>query len=89
MDIIYKKGIEGEKNMSNCPFWSNKRETVSCNSECPMMQLKEEEDCVFRIYSSSRTGISFKNMKFVDRYEYEEEQEEDYFLKRLKITSTY
>jgi hypothetical protein len=54
-----------------------------------MLQLKEEEDCVFKIYASSSTGISLKNMKFVDRYEYEEEQEEDYFLKRLKITSTY
>ena len=34
--------------MSKCPFWSNKRERVSCNDECPMSPTNNNnETCPF------------------------------------------
>lgn len=34
--------------MSRCPFWSNSREKVSCNNQCPMHPTAvEDELCPF------------------------------------------
>lgn len=74
--------------MSNCPFLSNKKEFVSCYADCPMMQLKaEDEDCVFKTYSTG-SGVSFKNIKIVEKFE-DDIEEEDKFIKRFKVNSSY
>lgn len=34
--------------MSKCPFWSNKKERVSCSNECPMSpNQNNNETCLF------------------------------------------
>lgn len=89
MGIIDNEGIEGEEKMSNCPFWSSKKQPVSCYSECPMLQFKEEqeEDCVFKTYTSSLRS-SFKNIRIVENYE-DDIEEEDKLIQRFKVTSSY
>lgn len=39
--------------MSICPFWSDSKNTVKCNDECPFYSDKEEstEECPFKLYS--------------------------------------
>lgn len=37
--------------MSKCPFWSNKREKVKCNSKCPMNPVNNNNEvCPFIEY---------------------------------------
>ncbi len=44
--------------MSKCPFWSNKRSKVSCDSDCPMYpQNKNEEECLFMEHLSEDTVL--------------------------------
>lgn len=34
--------------MNKCPFWSSKKNKVSCYSDCPMKSIEESENsCVF------------------------------------------
>jgi hypothetical protein len=32
----------GAKVLSKCPFWSTKKERVSCNDACPLYDVQEE-----------------------------------------------
>lgn len=61
---------EGGRFMSKCPFWSNKRESVSCYKECPMYpKTNKYEECPFNEYLS--TAINIKE-EVKEDYEYSE-----------------
>lgn len=48
--------------MSRCPFWSNNKEKVSCNNECPMHSISDEDDlCPFVEHLSNK--IIFKDIQ--------------------------
>lgn len=78
----------GGENMSQCPFWSSSKEVIECNRECPMANSMEDgEECVFKSYLGP---VSLKEIKNVSNsLEFEEEFEEDYFIKKLKVTPNY
>lgn len=48
--------------MSKCPFWSNRREKVSCSNECPMSPaLNNNEICPF-IEHLAEEKVVFKDI---------------------------
>ncbi|MGL5151498.1 MAG: hypothetical protein ACRC7N_13105 [Clostridium sp.] len=57
--------------MSKCPFWSTKKEKVSCNDVCPMNGIGTKKDsCVFRECESDNKVV-FKDIVEYD-YAYED-----------------
>lgn len=48
--------------MGKCPFWSNGKNKVSCNSECPMNAFSPSGDkCVFKEHITE-SKIDFKDI---------------------------
>ncbi|SHJ85629.1 hypothetical protein SAMN05444401_4071 [Clostridium amylolyticum] len=44
--------------MSQCPFWSNKKEKVNCFEDCVFYSREDGDSCPFKIYlESSKMNI--------------------------------
>ena len=62
--------------MSKCPFWSNKRSKVSCESNCPMYPKDREEECLFMEHLSEDTAL-YKDI-IEDDYSYSKSDKIDF-----------
>lgn len=69
--------------MSKCPFWSMKKETVSCYNDCPMKSITSEgEECLFKEVLDE-PKIAYKEI-VNEKFEYDEEKTGEYdFLKKI------
>lgn len=69
--------------MSKCPFWSRKKEVVSCYDGCPMKATSsEDEECPFKELSDEVKTV-YKNIVNED-FAYSEENNREYdFLKKI------
>ena len=57
--------------MSKCPFWSTKKEKVSCYNECPMYPIsKDDEVCPFMEHLTGNK-ISYNDIE--DDFAYSQE----------------
>ncbi|WP_040212225.1 hypothetical protein [Clostridium polynesiense] len=56
--------------MSQCPFWSTKKEKVSCSHECAFYSKEEIESCPFKVY----LGSSRINIKDIMDFNFHEEE---------------
>ena len=48
--------------MSKCPFWSNKRERVSCNDECPMSPTNNNNETWPFVEHLTGERVTFKGI---------------------------
>ena len=65
--------------MSKCPFWSNSRERVECNTECPMHTISDEDKkCPFKEYISN-TEFKYKDI-IKGEYDYSDDGYDEDFL---------
>lgn len=65
--------------MSKCPFWSSKREKISCDNECPMNPIKNNDEiCPFVEYLSGEK-IVFKDI-IKDEFIYSQDTNFDYMV---------
>ena len=63
--------------MKKCPFWSNGRDKVNCDSGCPMSpKNNNDEECVFLEHLAVDT-IVFKEIVEKD-FSYNEEEKIDF-----------
>lgn len=69
--------------MSKCPFWSIKKESVSCYDECPMKSMISEDGiCIFSEVSDE-PKVAYKEVINED-FGYSEEKRGEYdFLKKI------
>lgn len=69
--------------MSKCPFWSIKKESVSCYSECPMKPTYSDgESCIFKEVLDEPKVVYKEIMN--ENFEYSEEKRGEYdFLKKI------
>ncbi|MGL5084755.1 MAG: hypothetical protein ACRC68_03415 [Clostridium sp.] len=63
--------------MSKCPFWSMKKQAVSCYNECPMHStVSEDESCPFK-QVLNETKISYKDI-VNEKFSYSQEKKGEY-----------
>lgn len=69
--------------MSKCPFWSVKKESVSCYKGCPMRETdSQDEECPF-VELLQQSKIVYKDIDN-ENFEYSEEKHREYdFLKKI------
>lgn len=65
--------------MSKCPFWSNSKERVECNIECPINTLSfDGGKCPFKEYLIN-TKFKYKDI-IKEEYDYSTEEYDEGFL---------
>lgn len=65
------------RDMSKCPFWSTKKDKVSCYKGCPMQPAESIEDlCLFKEHLASNK-IAFKEI-IEDDFAYNNKDKFDY-----------
>ena len=65
--------------MSKCPFWSSRKENISCNKECPMNPIKNNnETCPF-IEHLLTEKIVFKDV-IDEEFAYSKDENLDYMI---------
>lgn len=65
--------------MNTCPFWSNNKEKVACNKECPMHPaINKGDDCAFQ--DCLESNINYKDI--IEDFAYAEDKYSGYTFKK-------
>ena len=65
--------------MSKCPFWSNKKEKISCSNECPMSPAQNNNEVCPFIEHLVGEKIIFKDI-LDDDFTYSQDTNLDYII---------